>query len=458
MRYFPAQDNTVLNAIGAKGVRSTRFISIGAGTSGTLTLPSSSTVVLDDFGGTVDAVVLQISGGKPLALPALTAAGVVVATTFDASGNWAFSGTPVSYPVAIVYRVKQSLTDFDSTSADIWGDGEIIGVLPVADGGTGLSTFTVGDITYASATNVLSALAANATATKKFLSMTSSVPAWGQPAFTDISGVAAAAQIPILSPVNGSYATMIALTGSQDGQVFLDTTHKATWQWITDEWDLLHVPQRYGFDIKDEFIGYNNASQLGWTSTGAGNLGNNLARPGVWYVEPSTVSTRAFINTYVAGIAFGSGDFFLEADIQIPVLSTGAQEFITTWGFNDNSAFDSGGNCTDGIFFKLDRVTNGANWITNTTSNGSNTATNTSTAVVAGTWYRLKVEVSTTNSNAKFYVNGTLVATHTLTIPSGSARQSGIQLKIDKTVGNNAVDAYIDYMRCYGFTNGTSRY
>lgn len=109
---------------GGKYVRTTRFVSIGAGTSGTVTLPSSSTVVLDDFGGTVDAVVLQISGGKPLKSPALTALGAVVAATFDASGNWSFSGTPAAYPVALVYRVQQTLNNFTDTDADIWGDAE----------------------------------------------------------------------------------------------------------------------------------------------------------------------------------------------------------------------------------------------------------------------------------------------------------------------------------------------
>ncbi len=114
-------------ALGVKYVRTTRFVSIGASTSGTVTLPPSSAVVLDDFGGTVDAVVLQISGGKPLKVPALTAAGAVVAATFDASGNWVFSAAPVSYPVALVYRVKQTLTDFDDTATDIWGDAESYG-------------------------------------------------------------------------------------------------------------------------------------------------------------------------------------------------------------------------------------------------------------------------------------------------------------------------------------------
>lgn len=127
MRYYPSSSGGDVTTIGGKNVRTTRFVSIGAGTSGTASLPSNSTVVLDDFGGTVDAVVLQISGGKPLKAPALTALGSVVAATFDAGGNWTFNAAPATYPVALVYRVQQTELNFSSTDADIWGDAEAFG-------------------------------------------------------------------------------------------------------------------------------------------------------------------------------------------------------------------------------------------------------------------------------------------------------------------------------------------
>jgi hypothetical protein len=106
---------------GTKYVRSTRFQIINSGTSGTITLPPNSTVVLDDFGGTVDAVIVKTSSNLPTTQSTVTSAGTVIATSFDSSGNWSLTGTPTAYPIAIVYRVKQLLDDYDSLASDIWG-------------------------------------------------------------------------------------------------------------------------------------------------------------------------------------------------------------------------------------------------------------------------------------------------------------------------------------------------
>ncbi len=129
-----------------KYIRTTRFSEIVSGTSGTVTLPTSSTVILDDFGGTVDAVVSKVSGGKPTLEPAVTSAGVVVATTFDSSGNWSFTGTPSGYPVAILYRVQQLIADFDDTSSDIFGP------VTTSDGILSLNGITTPTQTFATGT------------------------------------------------------------------------------------------------------------------------------------------------------------------------------------------------------------------------------------------------------------------------------------------------------------------
>ena len=111
----------LFDQLGEKYVRTTRFEIINSGTSGTVTLPANSTVILDDFGGTVDAVVSQVQNSKPSLQPSMDSDTIVVATTFDSSGNWSFSSTPSSYPVIIMYRVRQTLANFDSTATNIYG-------------------------------------------------------------------------------------------------------------------------------------------------------------------------------------------------------------------------------------------------------------------------------------------------------------------------------------------------
>jgi hypothetical protein len=103
-------------------VRSTRFATISSGTSGTVTIPTNSSVILDDFGGTTDAVVSELSGGRPAFVQVYTTTGGLVAATFDTNGAYTLSGTPATYPICIIYRVRQSLINFDDTDADIVGE------------------------------------------------------------------------------------------------------------------------------------------------------------------------------------------------------------------------------------------------------------------------------------------------------------------------------------------------
>lgn len=70
----------------------------------------------------------------------------------------------------------------------------ISGILAEANGGTNQSSYTLGDILYASASNTLSKLAGNTTSSKKYLSQTgtgsiSAAPSWSTVDALDLSGV-----------------------------------------------------------------------------------------------------------------------------------------------------------------------------------------------------------------------------------------------------------------------------
>lgn len=152
--YISREDYEALTGAISKQIRTTRFATISSGTSGSVLLPGASTVVLDDFGGTVDAVISAMSGGRPTYEAVYDGSSTIVSATFDSSGNYTLSASPTSYPVAILYRVQQALKDFDDTSSDIVGGPEIV----VVSGGSGSSSWGSITGTLSSQTDLQSAL------------------------------------------------------------------------------------------------------------------------------------------------------------------------------------------------------------------------------------------------------------------------------------------------------------
>jgi len=70
---------------------------------------------------------------------------------------------------------------------------KVSGILPIANGGTNINTYTLGDILYSSATNTLTKLSGNTTTAKQYLSQTgtgvaSASPVWAAIAGTDVTG------------------------------------------------------------------------------------------------------------------------------------------------------------------------------------------------------------------------------------------------------------------------------
>lgn len=137
--------SSTIVGLGDTYVRSTRFETISSGTAGSITIPPEQTVVLDDFGGTIDAIVTTISGGRPTISPAQTVGGTIIAATFNAGGVYTLTGTPSSYPVALIYRVRQKLSTYIDTDADIIGFPQYDEVQSV-NGKTGTVVITAADV------------------------------------------------------------------------------------------------------------------------------------------------------------------------------------------------------------------------------------------------------------------------------------------------------------------------
>jgi len=83
------------------------FELIGSGTTGTITKPTDSTIILDQYESAGDCLIVQVdSNNKPINKVAITAGGVAITSTLDVAGAYAFSGTPSPYPVALIYQIQ----------------------------------------------------------------------------------------------------------------------------------------------------------------------------------------------------------------------------------------------------------------------------------------------------------------------------------------------------------------
>jgi hypothetical protein len=93
------------------------FEEIGSGTAGTLTKPTGSTILLNEWGGGVDALASTSAGGGDLPLfeTPVTAGGAAITATLDTGGNWTLSGTPSSYPVDLIFVYSVPIEFYDES-------------------------------------------------------------------------------------------------------------------------------------------------------------------------------------------------------------------------------------------------------------------------------------------------------------------------------------------------------
>ena len=146
----------------------------------------------------------------------------------------------------------------------------------------------------------------------------------------------------------------------------------------------------------------------------------------------------------------GSGSISLETYVTVETLSNATERFHTIFGYYNGSNFS---NTANGIFFSYDEAGTmffefGAaatpNWKCYTRGGATVTRTNTSIPVVAGQWYKLRIDVNAAGNSVTFYIDGTLVATHTTNIPATTTALLITSL-INKTAGTTARSLLTDY-------------
>lgn len=91
---------------------------IASGAAGTVDKPAHGTIVLDQYPGAGDCLIVRVDGttNRPIDDPARDGAGTIITGTLDGAGNYTISGTPATYPVAIVWQVAL---------AEVWKAAEL---------------------------------------------------------------------------------------------------------------------------------------------------------------------------------------------------------------------------------------------------------------------------------------------------------------------------------------------
>ena len=162
--------------------------------------------------------------------------GTATVTTGDllygsAANTWSKLAKGAAYRSLVM---DASATNVEWNAVALNQSGAVSGALPATNGGTGLSSYTLGDIVYSSAANTIAALAGNTTTTKKFLTQTgtgsvSAAPAWGTISGSDVSGNIAGSAGSVANALTlGTYLTGTSFNGSSAVTATVDATSANT--------------------------------------------------------------------------------------------------------------------------------------------------------------------------------------------------------------------------------------
>jgi hypothetical protein len=255
----------------------------------------------------------------------------------------------------------------------------------------------------------------------------------------------------------------VSLTSETNNQLLAYTSATELWQ----NKNLIDILEDFnktkGIYFFEEFMG----NQGGGVTTSFGGLITTATGTGASCITTGTITNRTNQQGVVraqtgttltgqAGFLYGGVNLFrgmgtvsIETYVTIETLSTSTERFFTIFGHIGVANYT---NPANGIFFTYDE----GGVIGGFANAGSpnfkcvaiNTLTRTfftsSVPVVAGQWYKLRIDLNASGTQASYFIDGNLITTLTTNIPATTTAM-GIHSVIVKTVGVTTRAMQTDY-------------
>lgn len=264
------------------------------------------------------------------------------------------------------YRYNPLSAQFDYTSSGI--DTPV----STANGGTGISSYTEGDIIYSDAANSLAKLAIS----------------------------------------------------TEPGESLITSGSQVRW---SSAQDVIYM--------HDDFIGNQDAStpfgMFAWKRQA--QSGGGIEAPTTLVAgHPGLIQIKGGTGTGWGGIGtddilnFGGGETVLEFSLKALNVGDGTNDFSLYLGFGDRF-FTASAEPDDGIYFHYNQASNSGNWIGKTASGGTRSSANSAIALDTD-FHRYTIVVNAAGTSVSFYIDGTEIANSPLSsnIPSATGLQFGI--------------------------------
>lgn len=187
----------------------------------------------------INATAIQVGpGGGVCTIPNATDTFALLAATQTLS-NKTFASPTLSGTLVTAFGtgVLHSDSGGNITSSLVSMTADTAGTLSTTQGGTNLTSYTLGDTLYSSATNTLAKLLGNTTTTQKFLSMTGTGSAGAAPAWSTLvganlpnPGASSLGGVESIAAVTHNFLTSISTSGvpAQAQPAFTDVSGTAT--------------------------------------------------------------------------------------------------------------------------------------------------------------------------------------------------------------------------------------